>query len=142
MLREITRELENVYGNALGCWDVIAEVEVEFDEPDPSVGYTGGWTVVGWTFAQFVELQGTDCVEVNRFSLAQMESRDESLCNLVKAAADKLIEVDYDSIVDDAAQEAADEYDDAQESKAEARRETIIERRFSAWEQGYRDSPK
>lgn len=120
-------ELEDVYGCSLGQWDVVCEVECEYDAPDPSVGYRGGWAVNDPDFVAFIEYDA-DGNELRRLSEEQMHDNDALLCDYIRDLASQRCIADEERIREQAAEQAQGDYEAAQEAAADARRESLIER--------------
>lgn len=137
----VTWELEELWSLSTGHLDAVVVVECEFDEPDKSVGYNGGWTLNGWELEK-VTRYDADGNELSALTAQQLRDDYAGILSHVENLIEKEVQSDQYRITEQAAEDAADAHASAQQEAADARRECHMERRFDAWEHGYADSNK
>ena len=117
-------ELEDLYACSLGGFDVVCEIECDYEEPDHSVGYVGGPLMEGVTLIKVVEYDH-EGEQIGEFSKAEFEDRDAMLCDyLEELAEDRCRNQESNAIFDEASEIEQGNEEYAAEMRYEARMES------------------
>lgn len=122
---QVTWELEDVYPNDHGSLDAIIVVDLDYDEPDKSVGYTGGWTLNGWEL-QSVKRFDDEGEPNGEFTAKEFQTTYAGFLMHFNTLVERNVQADSHRIFEQAAEDAQGEYEAAQEAKAEAKREDLL----------------
>lgn len=122
MIEQIEWDCEDVVGNEILTWNVVVVIDCDFDPPDETTGYRGGWDVACWSYKRFQKFNDKCELVLDLTENQFVYAFGEQACKVLKEAADRDVMDNEDRIKELAAEKA--------EQKDIAARESADEFRF------------
>lgn len=136
-----TEELVFPFDGSSECWECKFEVFCEWDSPDESVGYRGGWSVGDAEVKSYLHYD-PDGELIAEHSPEYMEVLDPELKAKIDTAVVKYASEMEETFAETASEQATAAQEAAYEAHMDAKMEDMRERRFFLWERGIVDSNK
>lgn len=121
-MRTVSQQIECVFVEDDGTtWDAFVDVDLEYTGDDPSVGYYGGWSVVGHEVVRY-ESYSEDGEPQMAYSKATMDGM--VVKPLIDKAVDKWVAENEEILHEEADREERDDREAAEEAHWDAVRES------------------